>query len=162
MKAFILAAGLSIVGILSGCAQGTSGTIPSNEIFAVFSIDGDSAGGVVCSASFHHGSGTCSTSLRLTEGDQVTCSDGIKTVTPTESTSAFGEYRYQTTSLAYTPGGTYEIRFSRKDGSAYVASIVLPPAINITAPAVNAFLVKNQEATVTWTPAALGTSTESG
>src|SRR5688572_28893767 len=99
LKFSVGAAVLMMIG--TGCAQGTSGTVPTEEIDAAFRVVGHS-GQVTCRATFQHGSGFGGTYLELTDGDTATCGDGTTTVTlDMDEDPIFGTIDYVTTSLPY-------------------------------------------------------------
>ncbi len=125
---------LPFLWFLMGCSKTRSTAIATSEIYATYSVAGNSADQLTCSAVFQVGGGT-GTYIEMDGEDTAICSNGTTEVTLNKTTDFLGIVEYSTTSLAYDAAKTYTLTFKRKAGETHAANATLPPAVVINSPA---------------------------
>ena len=147
MPIFIVSALLILAFSILGCSTKKSDssnlrTTGINAHFEIIAIGGN----VTCRAQFNI-EGDRSNIVELSGGDTVTCN----------GTTMGKSGNYYTSTLSYTPGGTYTVVFTRSGENPYSSTVVLPEAPVISAPTQGSNNTKGQTLNVTWTPSSTAT-----
>lgn len=134
---------LGFLAVNLGCAKTQSENVKTSGIYVSYSLQGNSAGAASCSVTFQVGGGT-GTYLELSGGDSVTCNGQSMS-----KNEVLGIVTY-TSSVSYSPGSTYTVRFQRPSEAPYVSTVSLPDPIVVQSPAMHAAIKKGTVLPVQW------------